>query len=102
MNTRFPQTARFEVGKTYTAPSIGDSNCVFTFTVVKRTQHFITIDNAMFDEPRRVGLFFRDGHCECGGDCLREEAARPLGQYSMSPTIYAGELAAVVADRRAS
>ena len=96
MTARWPNTARFSVGATYSARSIGDSNCVFAFTVTARTRHFITIDSAMFEEPRRVGLFYRDGGCDCGGDCLREEAARPLGRFSMAPTIYAGECAAVV------
>jgi hypothetical protein len=69
----------FEVGQTYTARSIGDSDCVFAFEVVKRTAKFITISNAMFDAPRRVGTYVYEGR----------EAAMPLGRYSMAPTIFA-------------
>jgi hypothetical protein len=69
----------FEVGQTYTARSIGDSDCVFAFEVVKRTAKFITITNAMFDGPKRVGTYVYEGR----------EAARPYGTYSMAPTIYA-------------
>lgn len=81
-------TATFTVGETYEARSAGDHNCVWSFTVVKRTAKFITIiehggaANGVDDgEPFRVGALADS----FGGG----EWARPFGEYSMCPVIRA-------------
>ena len=77
----------FEVGQTYTARSIGDSDCVFEFEVVKRTAKFITISNAMFDGPKRVKVFTLRDWFDENNYQASFETAMPLGSYSMAPTI---------------
>jgi hypothetical protein len=68
---------QFETGKTYSARSIGDSDCVFSFTILKRTAKYITIKAQ--GEIKRVCIYEYDG----------AENARPLGNYSMCPVIKA-------------
>lgn len=72
-------TARkFQIGTEYQCRSIGDHECIFSFTVTKRTAKFITIDST-FGEAR-VGV---------RPDWEGNEIASPLGRYSMSPIIRA-------------
>ncbi len=71
--------ATFQVGTTYSATSNCDSNCVWTFEVIKRTAKFITLRESDGD-IRRVGVRAYDG----------EEWASPFGSYSMAPVIRAG------------
>jgi hypothetical protein len=70
--------ATFQVGTTYAARSACDSNCVWTFEVIKRTAKRITIagDDTVKTIGVRVGF---GGH----------EYASPLGTYSMAPVICA-------------
>lgn len=72
-------TSTFQVGATYSARSLCDYDCIWTFEVVSRTAKFITIRNLTDGETVRVGVRTFDG----------DEAASPLGTYSMSPTIRA-------------
>ena len=67
----------FQVGKTYQVRSIGDWECIFSFTVEARTAKFVTVRNN--GKALRVGVTVRDG----------VETARPFGTYSMCPTIRA-------------
>ena len=69
----------FQVGQSYSCRSLADSDCIWTFTVIKRTAKFITIQGHKYDAPKRVGVRMYDG----------VETADPLGRYSMSPTIRA-------------
>lgn len=69
---------RFEVGKTYEARSICDWQCVWTFTVIKRTAKFITIVNERGEESR-VGVSVWEG----------VERALPLGRFAFAPVIMA-------------
>jgi hypothetical protein len=70
---------RFEVGKTYEARSICDWQCVWAFTVIKRTAKFITVVNERGEESRvGVSIF------------LDEERARPMGRFAYAPVIIAG------------
>lgn len=71
----------FETGKTYSTASVCDSNCIFQFTVTRRTAKFITTVDR-HGEERRSKVFVRDG-IEC---------ARPLGSYSMAPMIEADDV----------
>ena len=74
--------AVFTTGNIYTAQSACDSNCVWSFIVIKRTAKFITIQDVTFPErpdekPVRVGV-------KTGND---GEWAMPMGTYSMCPVI---------------
>lgn len=69
---------RFEIGKTYATRSLCDWDTVFSFTVVARTAKTVTIEsNAWGQVKRGIRLY---------GDV---ESCKPLGSYSMSPTIHA-------------
>jgi len=70
--------ARFKVGATYTARSLTDHTFVWRFTVLDRTNKFITLGGE-HGGGKRVGVRIWDG----------VEVASPLGRYSMSPTIRA-------------
>jgi hypothetical protein len=67
----------FQTGETYCTRSMCDWDCIFKFTVVKRTAKFITIDDG--HSTKRVGVTVVDG----------VEYAKPYGNYSMCPVIRA-------------
>lgn len=71
-------TAAFQPGQTVSCRSLGDSNCVWTFTIVKRTAKFVTLEDSE-GKTWRVGVYVSDG----------VERAKPFGTYSMCPTISA-------------
>jgi len=70
--------ARFETGKTYTTRSVGDYDCIFSFTVIKRTAKRITLKEYGKDITTR-GIYVYDN----------SECCKPLGEYSMCPVIRA-------------
>ena len=70
------KVTKFEVGKKYYCHSIADSDCIFEFEVVKRTEKTVTIKDSFGKEKRR-NIKLSDG----------EEYIYPLGKYSMSPTL---------------
>ncbi len=73
---------KFETGTTYTARSIGDLNCVFEFTVTKRTARFVTLSGEGQAAKR----------CKIKIDVEgpeNVEFAFPFGRYSMAPVIKA-------------
>lgn len=74
------EITRFQVGEVYTARSACDYDCVWGFTVLSRTDKFITIlEHSSPDKPKRVGVkISSDG-----------EYALPFGNYSMAPSIHA-------------
>lgn len=69
-------TSTFTVGQAYSATSVCDHECVWTFKVLRRTARFITIED-------RWGAVSRVGVRTVG----TEEVASPLGSYSMAPVI---------------
>lgn len=70
-------TDTFKVGSTYTARSAANYDCVWAFTVIKRTAKFVTLLEGA--DTMRVGVKTdRDG-----------EWALPFGTYSMAPVIRA-------------
>ena len=71
---------KFEVGKEYGTGSICDSNCIFKFTVISRTEKTVTINSHRGTVRRRIGIF------------KGQEVISPLGTYSMSPSLWASEL----------
>lgn len=73
----------FQIGKTYSARSICDYECVFEWTVISRSAKQITLKDKHGRISKR-GVRTYDG----------AEVCSPLGRYSMSPTIYANREAA--------
>ncbi len=72
----------FEVGRTYGTRSICDYDCIFSFTVERRTAQTVWIaDSSGKVKARRVRVV--DG-CE---------AIDPHGRYSMSPVLTASDKA---------
>lgn len=72
---------QFEIGKTYTMASPCDRNCVWTYTVTKRTAKTITINDGQETKTCRVNAQtseYRDA-----------ESIFPLGRYSMCPVLSA-------------
>lgn len=65
---------KFTDGQKLSTSSIGDTNCIFTATVVKRTVKTITISDG--DGTRRCKIHESDG----------VEFVYPFGQYSMCPS----------------
>ena len=65
----------FRIGRVYTARSVCDHNCVFSFRIVSRSPKSITFDNG-----KRVKVRV---------DAVGDEWAMPLGTYSMAPILRA-------------
>ncbi len=65
---------KFEIGKKYSMRSAGDSNCKWEYVIVERTAKTITLDGGI---KCRVKII---------DDC---EMCKPLGSYSMAPTLRA-------------
>ena len=70
---------KFEIGKKYSMTSICDRGCKWTYEVVKRTEKTITLSEVGTDELKRCKVSEYDG----------KEICKPLGRYSMSPTLKA-------------
>lgn len=71
----------FQVGVTYAVRSLGDHNCIFSFTVEARTAKFVTLASSSYNKgTKRVGVQVVDGI----------ETAMPLGRYSLAPCLKAG------------
>lgn len=66
---------QFQAGKTYTARSICDSNCIISVEVAKRTAKTLTTKGG-----QRLRIAVRDG----------VEYVKPWGSYSMAPIVCAG------------
>lgn len=75
---------KFEIGKTYSMRSIGDQDCVWTYTVINRTAQMITLD----DGKEIVRCRISKKATEYRG----AETVYPLGQYSMAPTLSADKI----------
>lgn len=73
---------KFEVGKTYTARSAWDHNCVWNFEIVGRTEQTVTaIDDDGKTQRYRINKKL--------SEYRNAESFKPFGNYSMSPTISA-------------
>jgi hypothetical protein len=70
---------KFKIGQTYTTRSACDYDCVFTWTVVGRTEKSIKIVGDCLSKPtsRKIRIY---------GDY---ESVMPLGSFSMAPVISA-------------
>lgn len=73
---------RFEPNKTYYCRSLCNYDCVWTFFVTRRTEKTIYVreDGEGEEKALRVSVW------------NDEETAKPLGRYSMAPTLSAGRV----------
>lgn len=79
------EKTEFKVGKTYATSSICDHNCIFSYTIIKRTEKTVTIRDKFGSEKR----------CKIHRDDYRPiEYIYPQGIYSMCPVLDAGDLVA--------
>lgn len=69
----------FETGKTYRMRSIGDHNCAWTYTVLKRTAKTVTITDGDEVKTCRINQMDSEFH--------GAESIYPLGRYSMCPRL---------------
>ncbi|MBU6429696.1 MAG: hypothetical protein KGR26_11835 [Cyanobacteria bacterium REEB65] len=69
---------QFEVGKTYATRSLADYDCIFSFTILGRTDKTVMIEVYGETVRRRISRYK-------GGP----EYFRPYGSYSLCPVIYA-------------
>ena len=68
---------KFNVGTTYTTRSIGDHECIFSFTVISRTAKTVELKSRFGTKKRKI--FIYDGR----------ECVMPVGSYSMAPMLKA-------------
>lgn len=73
---------KFEIGKSYEMRSICDTNCKWIYTVTARTETTITLKD---DHGETIKRKIIKGLSEM----LGAEALKPLGNYSMAPTLTA-------------
>lgn len=82
------KTKKFEVGKRYSMRSICDSECIWTYEVMKRSERSVVLmqvnkkgetfgEQARFLNNKEMTFY------------LNAECVRPLGSYSMAPILSA-------------
>ncbi len=72
---------KFETGRKYSCTSICDSECVWIYTVVKRTPKSIWIKDDEGNVVRKKVKVF-----------MEDETVSPKGTYSMSPMLRASKV----------
>lgn len=77
---------KFEIGTTYTMSSACDHNCVWTYTVIKRTAATVTITDGTETRTCRISKDW--------SEYRGAETILPLGKYSMCPVLSADHIAA--------
>lgn len=78
-------TTRFEVGKTYEMRSICDYDCVWFYTILRRTPKTVTmtgISTTGTEQEQTCRIRIHDGI----------ETIMPLGRYSMAPVLSADKV----------
>lgn len=86
------QAMKFRVGKIYWMNSICDSNCYWYYKVISRTKRTVNIIQVNEDGTQRGTDEARFRICQ-GLSVLREaESIKPLGTFSMSPTLRANNI----------
>ena len=73
---------RFETGKTYSMRSVCNQDCVWTYTVIKRTACTVTLKD-------EYGKIQTCRISKLGIKIFNEESCQPLGNYSIAPTLRA-------------
>ena len=72
---------KFEIGKEYSMRSIGDHDCVWTYTVTARAAKTITITDGRKVQKCRI--------IQKVSEWRNAETVYPLGKYSMAPSLTA-------------
>lgn len=72
---------KFETGKTYTTRSIGDHDCVWSYTVTERTAQTVTLSDGKKTIKCKIVKQL--------SEYRNAETVRPLGNYSMCPLLSA-------------
>lgn len=72
---------KFEIGKNYSMRSICDHDCVWTYTVVARTESTVTITDGKETKTCRINKKY--------SEYRNTESVFPLGRYSMCPILSA-------------
>lgn len=72
-----PEPVRFEVGVSYFCRSLGDSECIWHFRIIRRTESSVWVE--VNGKESRRGIRVWDG----------VEKFEPFGRYSMSPVVSA-------------
>ena len=78
---------KFKVGKKYSMRSICDYECVWTYKVIARTDSTVVLQQVRNGKPSGEQARFRINRQLSGYH--KAEAVRPLGTYSMCPTLTA-------------
>ncbi len=72
----------FEIGKKYSMFSVCDQNCIWSYTVIKRTAKTVTLqDDHGKTKTCRINASY--------STFSNAETVFPLGQYSMCPILHA-------------
>lgn len=75
---------KFEIGKRYSMTSICDQNCVWSYTIVKRTNATVTLFDGESEKVCRIVKKL--------SEYRNAESVRPLGNYSMCPILSADSI----------
>lgn len=76
---------KFEIGQTYTMRSVCMHDCIWSYTITKRTAQTVTITDGKQTKTCRISKMYtqyRDA-----------ETIFPLGHYSMAPSLSADRVA---------
>lgn len=72
---------QFEIGKTYSVSSIGNTECVWSYTVIARTPCTIKVTDGEKVKTLRI--------IKQVSEWRNKECVMPLGNYSMAPILEA-------------
>lgn len=72
---------KFEIGKEYSCRSICDHECIWTFTIIGRTEKTVTVTDGTKTKKLRI--------IEKLSEYNGTESVYPLGKYSMCPVLRA-------------
>lgn len=75
----------FKIGETYNMASPCDHNCIWTYTVIKRTASTVTITDGKSTKSCRINKQV--------SEYRNAETIFPIGRYSMCPTLSADKIA---------
>ena len=78
---------KFEVGRNYSMRSACDHDCIWTYQVISRTDSTVVLQQVRNGQPCGDKARFRINKQLSG--YYNAEAVRPLGIYSMCPTLTA-------------
>ena len=78
---------QFVVGKKYSMRSACDHDCIWTYQVISRTDSTVVLQQVRNGKPYGDQARFRINKQLSG--YYNAEAVRPLGSYSMCPTLVA-------------